>query len=142
MFIKKLKEHDEALQVIKLLREDIIGVVKAHTGETVEFTEVSATVDKLKNYQHLFNKEAMKSFMQLTQSAQDVNDELLEHDTNADDNKKGALELEAADNNAAERDVAHRFIDMVDKLEQHMHDSLENLKKEEISTAWKVVDWL
>jgi len=66
----------------------------------------------------------------------------LEHDTNADDNKKGALELEAADNNAAERDVAHRFIDMVDKLEQHMHDSLENLKKEEISTAWKVVDWL
>jgi len=84
----------------------------------------------------------MKSFMQLTQSAQDVNDELLEHDTNADDNKKGALELEAADNNAAERDVAHRFIDMVDKLEKHMIDSLENLKKEEISTAWKVVDWL
>lgn len=66
----------------------------------------------------------------------------MEHDTNADDNNKGALELEAAEHNADERDVAHRFIDMVDKLEQHMHDSLENLKKEEISTAWKVVDWL
>jgi len=38
MFIKKLKEHDEALQVIKLLREDIVGIVKAKTGETVEFT--------------------------------------------------------------------------------------------------------
>jgi len=36
MFIKKLKEHDEALQVIKLLREDIVGIVKAKTGETVE----------------------------------------------------------------------------------------------------------
>jgi hypothetical protein len=67
LFVKQIKQHREALQVIKLLREDIIGVVKAHTGETVEFTEVSATVDKLKNYQHLFNKEAMKSFMQLTQ---------------------------------------------------------------------------
>jgi hypothetical protein len=38
MFIKKLKEHDEALQVIKLLREDIVGIVKEKTGETVEFT--------------------------------------------------------------------------------------------------------
>jgi hypothetical protein len=38
MFIKSLKEHDEALAVIKLLREDIVGIVKEHTGETVEFT--------------------------------------------------------------------------------------------------------
>jgi len=142
LFVKQIKEHREALAVIKLLREDIVGIVREHTGEEVELAQVSSTVEKLRNYQHLFNKEAMKSFVQLSQSAQDVDSEWLEADENAADNNRGALELEAATHNAGERDVANRFIDMIDKLDQHMRDSLDHLKKEEISTAWKVVDWL
>jgi len=38
MFIKSLKEHDEALAVIKLLREDIVGIVREKTGEEVKLT--------------------------------------------------------------------------------------------------------
>lgn len=65
MFIKSLKEHDEALAVIKMLREDIVGIVKEHTGEEVELSQVKGSVNKLSVYTHLFNDEAMKAFNQL-----------------------------------------------------------------------------
>lgn len=38
MFIKALKEHDEALEVVRWLREDIMGIVTAaDEGEEVDF---------------------------------------------------------------------------------------------------------
>lgn len=141
MFIKKLKEHDEALQVIKLLREDIVGIVKEHTGETVELAQVKGSVNKLSAYTHLFNNEAMKAFNQLAQ-AQDVPEEWGQDDARSHDNDKAALELDAAEHNAADRDVAHRFIDMVDKLEQHMIDSMRNYEENEIQAAMDLATWL
>jgi hypothetical protein len=38
MFVKALKEHDEALGVIKWLREDILGVIADAEEETTDFT--------------------------------------------------------------------------------------------------------
>jgi hypothetical protein len=38
MFVKALKEHDEALEVIRWLREDILGVIAEHNGEEVDFS--------------------------------------------------------------------------------------------------------
>jgi len=35
MFIKSLKEHDEALEVVRWLREDILGIVDG--GDDVDF---------------------------------------------------------------------------------------------------------
>lgn len=43
--------------------------------------------------------------------------EYLEYDEKAKDNDREVLELEDAKHEAGDRDVAHRFIDMVDKLE-------------------------
>jgi len=37
MFIKALKEHDEALEVVRWLREDILGVVASPEEESVDF---------------------------------------------------------------------------------------------------------
>jgi len=34
MFIKALKEHDEALEVVRWLREDIMGVVNGESEES------------------------------------------------------------------------------------------------------------
>ena len=34
MFIKALKEHDEALEVVRWLREDIMGVVNGDDEES------------------------------------------------------------------------------------------------------------
>jgi hypothetical protein len=36
MFVKALKEHDEALEVIRWLREDIVGIVNSG-DEEVDF---------------------------------------------------------------------------------------------------------
>lgn len=36
MFIKALKEHDEALEVIRFLREDVVGIVNS-AGSEVDF---------------------------------------------------------------------------------------------------------
>jgi len=141
MFIKTLKEHDEALAVIKLLREDIVGIVKEHTGQDVGFAQVKTSVQRLSAYTHLFNEEAMKAFNQLAQ-AQDVPDEWTEDDARAHDNDRGALELQEAEHNAAERSVATRFVDMIDKLEQHMVDSMRNLEENEIQAAMDLATWL
>jgi len=60
----------------------------------------------------------MKSFSQLTQSnpAQYVDPETAEWDEDATDNDRAALEVEHGKYDAARRDVAHRFIDMINKL--------------------------
>jgi len=36
MFIKALKEHDEALEVVRWLREDILGVVASTEDASVD----------------------------------------------------------------------------------------------------------
>jgi len=39
MFVKALKEHDEALEVIRWLREDILGVIaSANSAIEVDFS--------------------------------------------------------------------------------------------------------
>lgn len=54
MFVKALKEHDEALEVIRWLREDILGVISDHNADDVDFSQISSSADKLKAYAHLF----------------------------------------------------------------------------------------
>jgi len=54
MFVKALKEHDEALEVIRWLREDILGVIADRSEEDVDFSQISSSADKLKAYAHLF----------------------------------------------------------------------------------------
>jgi len=46
MFIKALKEHDEALNVIRWLREDILGIVNKDNAE-VNFAEIKDSASKL-----------------------------------------------------------------------------------------------
>lgn len=55
MFIKALKEHDEALKVVRLLREDVAGVVRERGGN-VAFSEIKEVSDKIAAYAHLFNE--------------------------------------------------------------------------------------
>jgi len=83
----------------------------------------------------------MKAFNQLAQ-AQDVPDEWSQDDARSHDNSRDALTLDEAEHNAADRDVAHRFIDMVDKLEQHMIDSMRNYEENEIQAAMDLATWL
>lgn len=56
MFVKALKEHDEALEVIRWLREDILGVIAEANDEEVDFSQISSSADKLSAYAHLFTQ--------------------------------------------------------------------------------------
>ncbi len=52
------------------------------------------SAQKLKAYAHLFNKAAMDDFVQLTQGPEAVDESTGEWDAAADDNDKGALQLQ------------------------------------------------
>jgi hypothetical protein len=57
MFVKALREHDEALAVIRWLREDILGVIAEHNAEdATAFVEITDSASKLKAYTHLFDE--------------------------------------------------------------------------------------
>jgi len=61
-----LKEHDEALKVVKLLKQDVVGVVEEQTGVHYEgLAQIKDATSKLSAYAHLFNKKAMDDFAQL-----------------------------------------------------------------------------
>lgn len=61
MFVKSLKEHDEALKVIELLRQEVVGVVNDRGGN-VKFAEIKDISSKLSTYAHLFNENALREF--------------------------------------------------------------------------------
>lgn len=67
MFVKSLKEHDEAIAVVAWLKEDVLGVVSGTSQ--VELSKITNSASKLAAYAHLFNDAAMKEFNQLTQAA-------------------------------------------------------------------------
>jgi len=117
-FVIALKEHQEALAVVKILKEDVVGIVEEHTG--INYTGLSQIKDapsKLSAFAHLFEQKAMDEFMQLSQNAaQEVNAEWHEWDNNATDNDKAALKVVDGKYDHAGRDVAHRFIDMINAL--------------------------
>lgn len=51
MFVKQLKETDEALDVVNWLKEDVLGVISG----SVELAQVKKSATKLSMYTHIFN---------------------------------------------------------------------------------------
>jgi len=89
MFVKSLKEHDEALQVIAWLKEDVLGIVQG--SSQIELSKITNSAQKLGAYAALFNDAAMKAFNQLTQAAQAVDPSTAEWNAAADDNSRAGL---------------------------------------------------
>lgn len=65
IFIKALKEHEEALKVIAWLKEDVLGVIQG-TTEGSSLAQIKDSAERLKAYAHLFNEKAMNDFAQLS----------------------------------------------------------------------------
>lgn len=89
IFIKALKEHQEALKVIDWLKEDVLGIVQGST-ESNSLAQIKDSAERLKAYAHLFNEKALNEFAQLSQ-AQDVDPATAQWNSAADDNGKEAL---------------------------------------------------
>jgi hypothetical protein len=136
MFVKALKEHDEALQVIKWLKEDVLGIIAAGP---IELSQIANSANKLAAYAHLFNDNAMKEFAQLTAP---VDASTAQWNDQATDNSRDALNVDRMGSGADERDVGGKLVEAINKLEQHLIASMADLKKNEITAAWDLVAWL
>jgi hypothetical protein len=114
LFVKAIKDHQEALEVVKLLKVDLSGYLTNQASEFAQ-VQVSNIADKLSMYSHLFQQDAIKQFTQLA--------------ANQEERAKG-------DTNAEQ--VFNLLLD----LEEQLEANLLNLQEQEIAAAFALARWL
>jgi len=68
-FVKALKEHMEALNVIRMLKADVKKIMEKKAKKEAGLVEMSGNYERLGQYAHLFNERAMKDFAELSGTA-------------------------------------------------------------------------
>mmetsp|Transcript_1352 Transcript_1352/g.1224 ORF Transcript_1352/g.1224 Transcript_1352/m.1224 type:complete len:396 (+) Transcript_1352:75-1262(+) len=149
VFVRNLKEHYDGLEVINFLRSDL----NAYQNSANSFAEVSSGLDRLMQYAHLFNTNELNSFIQLadpkteaelTDGAKQRTAEQIGDDYK--DNDREALKLKEFDSDTEERNIqggaVGKILALLDKLEARLHESIENLKENEIRAAYDLANWL
>lgn len=135
MFVKALRENDDALKVIALLRDDIIPFSSNpdQGTEEVDFVQLKTSTDKLRAYSHLFSESAVKELMELGTEQDWV------------DNDKEALALENADNGVEQRNLkkglGDALLNMLNGLESDIKNTINELQNNEIAAAWAFAKW-
>jgi len=145
IFVQTLREHNDALEIIAWLRNDLNNWnVAANAG----FAQINNVADKLKLYSHLFNEQALSEFLALGEPKgwDQLTDQTSRRDIDAAhvDNDRGELGLEnfQGEDRNTKGTVVSRILDLLDKLEAHLRDSLSNLEQNEIRAAYDLADWL
>jgi uncharacterized protein YdiU (UPF0061 family) len=114
LFVKSLKTHADALEVVKLLKQDIAGYLTNSPSSLVE-VDVDNIADRLQMYSNLFNQQAVKKFMQLT--------------TADDEKKKGDS-------------IGEQVYNVLIDLEKDLNDTLAELQQNEIAAAFALAKWI
>ncbi|CAK65792.1 unnamed protein product (macronuclear) [Paramecium tetraurelia] len=117
LFVKSIKHNQEALEVIRLLKQDVAGYII--NGDSFEFTQVKAqsVAEKLKQYSNLFQDHQIKSFLALANSQE-----------------------ESASTGGST--LAEKVLAVLEGLEAELSASLENLKQNEINASWELAGWV
>ncbi|CAD8067949.1 unnamed protein product [Paramecium sonneborni] len=117
LFVKSIKHNQEALEVIRLLKQDVAGYII--NGDSFEFTQVKAqsVAEKLKQYSNLFQDHQIKSFLALA-------------NTQEGETSTGGATL------------AQKVLAVLEGLEAELEASLENLKQNEINASWELAGWV
>ncbi|CAD8064016.1 unnamed protein product [Paramecium sonneborni] len=117
LFVKSIKHNQEALEVIRLLKQDVAGYII--NGDSFEFTQVKAqsVAEKLKQYSNLFQDHQIKSFLALA-------------NTQEEGTSTGGATL------------AEKVLSVLEGLESELEASLENLKQNEINASWELAGWV
>ncbi|CAD8185977.1 unnamed protein product [Paramecium pentaurelia] len=118
LFVKSIKHNQEALEVIRLLKQDVAGYII--NGDSFEFTQVQAqsVAEKLKQYSNLFQEHQIKSFLALAQDEQ------------------------VSESSGHGQTLAERVLGVLEGLESELAASLENLKQNEINASWELAGWV
>ncbi|CAK72217.1 unnamed protein product (macronuclear) [Paramecium tetraurelia] len=132
LFVRAIKQHNDALGVIRVLKNDLSGYL---TGQPSSLVEVSVqnVSDKLKQYSQLFNQDAMTKFAQLAAEQASGNAELhalgQEGGSSSSDRQPGL-------------NVGQLVYNALSDLEDQLKSSLANLEANEIAAYYQLADWL
>lgn len=133
LFVRAIKQHNDALAVIKILKTDLSGYL---TGQPSSMVEVKAenVADKLKQYSQLFNQDAMNKFAQLASEQASGGAEL--HAMGQNDGSSGSGERMAGDN------IGQQVYNALCDLEDQLKAALAGLEQNEIAGYYQLADWL
>ncbi|CAK71123.1 unnamed protein product (macronuclear) [Paramecium tetraurelia] len=133
LFVRAIKQHNDALGVIRVLKNDLSGYLTGQPSSLVE-VNVQNVSDKLKQYSQLFNQDAMTKFAQLAAEQASGNAEL------------HALGQEGGSSSSSDRqpglNVGQLVYNALSDLEDQLKSSLANLEANEIAAYYQLADWL
>ncbi|CAD8062054.1 unnamed protein product [Paramecium sonneborni] len=132
LFVRAIKQHNDALGVIRVLKNDLSGYLTGQPSSMVELN-VQNVSDKLKQYSQLFNQDAMTKFTQLAAEQASGNAEL--HALGQDEGSSSSSR-QPGDN------VGQLVYNALSDLEDQLRTSLSNLEANEISAYYQLADWL
>ncbi|CAD8134398.1 unnamed protein product [Paramecium pentaurelia] len=131
LFVRAIKQHNDALGVIRVLKNDLSGYLTGQPSSMVE-VNVQNVSDKLKQYSQLFNQDAMTKFAQLAAEQASGNAELhaLGQEGGSSSDRQPGL------------NVGQLVYNALSDLEDQLKSSLANLEANEIAAYYQLADWL
>ncbi|CAK93117.1 unnamed protein product (macronuclear) [Paramecium tetraurelia] len=115
LFVRSIKQNREALEVVRLLKQDVAGYII--NGDSFELAQVKSVADKLKSYSNTFNEHEINSFLQLASNQED-----------------GSVSRGAT--------LAEKVLSVLEGLEANLAASLEALETNEINASWELAGWV
>ncbi|CAD8165295.1 unnamed protein product [Paramecium octaurelia] len=115
LFVRSIKQNREALEVVRVLKQDVAGYII--NGDSFELVQVQSVAEKLKAYSNTFNEQEINSFLQLANKQED-----------------GSVSRGAT--------LAERVLSVLEGLEANLAASLEALETNEINASWELAGWV
>ncbi|CAD8082231.1 unnamed protein product [Paramecium sonneborni] len=115
LFVRSIKQNREALEVVRVLRQDVAGYII--NGDSFELAQVQSVADKIKQYRNTFQEQEIESFLQLANKQED-----------------GSVSRGAT--------LAERVLAVLESLEANLQASLEALEVNEINASWELAGWV
>ena len=124
LFVRSLKQGQEALDVITLLKQDLQSYIA--TGSDLELAQVSTNqvktvADKLKGYSNIIHASEVQAFLQLADESSSSSSES-EEEPSAPGKRRGTL--------------PEQLVQVLDDLQTKVGESLHNLEQNQIEAAW------
>ncbi|CAD8177925.1 unnamed protein product [Paramecium pentaurelia] len=132
LFVRAIKQHNDALGVIRILKNDLSGYLTGAPSSMVEL-KVENVADKLKQYSQLFNQDAMSKFAQLASEQASGNAEL---------HALGENETTSGGDRQPGVNVGQLVYNALSDLEDQLKTALSALEQNEIAGYYQLADWL
>jgi hypothetical protein len=116
IFVRGLADYTGSLEALDLLRNDLFPAAGRDESSLLQVKEKAS--EKLSQYKHLFNEQALQAFEQLAST---------EKSTVGTSN---------------EGDLEDAISGLLDTLEQHLEAALATSEAAEVQAAWQLAAWL